>query len=616
MDAVVMGTLSPRACLFLTAVAVLMCGSTSGQEICANGVDDDSDGLIDLNDTLDCLCASSGWGSEVLSIIPNPSFEEYSCLPVNASDLFCATGWEQATDGTSDYFHNLGYLPNSVPLPIPNGDACAGGYIERNRFGPGLHYLEYVGACLPQPLLAGQEYTLHFNIAGVQTDYMVEELFPITVGPVPITLFGLPVCVPFPLYTNSLCPLGWSVLGTVNHQPDGTWHDVAITFTPPVDMNTVMLGGPCEPPTDYDVGGDSVALYEIPYFFYDNLVLNTSTLFSTITLDGSICSSDAVLMGHPAVGSTSYQWYLEGVALVGETDSLLDLYANGLGTGEYQFATVTDTTCIISSFVVEPPTPIIPLIVAEPAIGCAPLLVSFEDATVGVVIDSCIWSFGDNSQATGCDQEHLYTQPGSYDVTLFITTAEGCTFDTTYVDLITAVAPPTAGITATPQPAPVENPVITFVDNSSVDAVTWEWDFDTIAPYNANTPGVIVTYPSQPGTYPVVLIVTNAEGCSDTVWTHVVIGAVGMLEMPNVFSPNGDGVNDVFIPVGLFPGDSRLTIFNRWGQEVFVTTKVTSGWNGKIEGALAPEGTYYWVGEGHSAVGVPPVRTGHVTLLR
>ena len=106
-------------------------------------------------------------------------------------------------------------------------------------------------------------------------------------------MFGLTTCPTFPVGSESGCPQGWTVLGSVTHQPDGQWHQVTITFTPTADINAVMIGGPCDPPADYDVG--LFALENLPYFFYDGLTLNQSALFTSVTLTGSLCTNDIVL---------------------------------------------------------------------------------------------------------------------------------------------------------------------------------------------------------------------------------------------------------------------------------------------------------------------------------
>jgi len=77
------------------------------QEICNNALDDDMDGLINLNDD-DCDCSGFG-GSEISSLIPNPSFEEMSCCPGPPAMLSCAENWIQSSLATSDYFNLCGF---------------------------------------------------------------------------------------------------------------------------------------------------------------------------------------------------------------------------------------------------------------------------------------------------------------------------------------------------------------------------------------------------------------------------------------------------------------------------------------------------------------------------
>ena len=74
-------------------------------EICDNALDDDGDGMIDLNDE-DCFCEMQ----IPESLIPNPSFEEQNCCPSERSQLNCATDWIQASDPTTDLIHDCGWV--------------------------------------------------------------------------------------------------------------------------------------------------------------------------------------------------------------------------------------------------------------------------------------------------------------------------------------------------------------------------------------------------------------------------------------------------------------------------------------------------------------------------
>ncbi|MFO0362634.1 MAG: gliding motility-associated C-terminal domain-containing protein, partial [Flavobacteriales bacterium] len=91
----------------------------------------------------------------------------------------------------------------------------------------------------------------------------------------------------------------------------------------------------------------------------------------------------------------------------------------------------------------------------------------------------------------------------------------------------------------------------------------------------------------------------------------VVIGSDGGLNMPTIFSPNGDSDNARFRPFEEFPGDWTLIIWNRWGTELFRTDDITSGWSGED----ASEGTYYWLAEPRNGQQGKAI-SGYVALVR
>jgi len=114
---------------FLLAFLLLSAGIRPAElpappEICDNGVDDDMDGLIDIQDD-DCVCPE--W--KPISLTPNPSFELQDCCPVEPSSVNCASGWVQASKATPDYFHNCNYSGSDIfdlPHPIPDGEGFVG----------------------------------------------------------------------------------------------------------------------------------------------------------------------------------------------------------------------------------------------------------------------------------------------------------------------------------------------------------------------------------------------------------------------------------------------------------------------------------------------------------
>ncbi|MBP7512931.1 MAG: gliding motility-associated C-terminal domain-containing protein [Flavobacteriales bacterium] len=89
---------------------------------------------------------------------------------------------------------------------------------------------------------------------------------------------------------------------------------------------------------------------------------------------------------------------------------------------------------------------------------------------------------------------------------------------------------------------------------------------------------------------------TGEGGClvTDSVMITVVDCST-YIEMPNVFSPNGDGENDRFVPVRMNGvATAHLDVFNRWGQRIFSTDRIAVGWGGASEGSAVPDGVYFW----------------------
>lgn len=92
---------------------------------------------------------------------------------------------------------------------------------------------------------------------------------------------------------------------------------------------------------------------------------------------------------------------------------------------------------------------------------------------------------------------------------------------------------------------------------------------------------------------------------------------VSKLVMPNTFTPNGDGLNDFFIPITFeHINDAHLTISNRWGNPVFETSVPEAGWNGIFGGNDCSEGVYFWEINYSDVSGGEQTKHGFVTLQR
>jgi gliding motility-associated-like protein len=156
---------------------------------------------------------------------------------------------------------------------------------------------------------------------------------------------------------------------------------------------------------------------------------------------------------------------------------------------------------------------------------------------------------------------------------------------------------PTADFTITPDPTLAQNGGGIFINDiiemadSSLLTTVWDWNFGDGNTSSASNP--FHTY-SAVGDYDVTLIVTSGLDCKDTLIQS--LSVVEGIIVPNVFTPNGDGFNDVFDIRTSDVGPFKIEIYNRWGNVIFETVAPEVSWDGMTRaGVAAPAGTYYFV---------------------
>jgi gliding motility-associated-like protein len=154
---------------------------------------------------------------------------------------------------------------------------------------------------------------------------------------------------------------------------------------------------------------------------------------------------------------------------------------------------------------------------------------------------------------------------------------------------VVTVTSPKVTFTTTPDTIPGGQYVV-FV-NKSTGATSYYWSFGDgtsstdSATYHQYTPA---------GSYVVYLIGTNTKGCADTAWDTVYV--TEGIYVPNVFTPNGDGQNDVFHITASGLKEYSIEIFNRWGQKVFEADSPNIDWTGRsISGVEESDGSYYYI---------------------
>jgi gliding motility-associated-like protein len=241
-----------------------------------------------------------------------------------------------------------------------------------------------------------------------------------------------------------------------------------------------------------------------------------------------------------------------------------------------------------------------PVLIVQPDmfLGCTPAEIFFDNRSVPV--DSTylvIWDYGDGTRDTGIiSPTHAYKEPGTYDVTLQITSPIGCYIEATFPNWIRVSQSPTAGFSCDPDTLLSNiNNTVKFIDESK-DAYRWFWDFGGLDASSLQSP--TFTFPDT-GMYRVLQVVTHPQGCKDTLSKIIDIRPEVRWFMPNAFTPNGDGQNDGFYGKGLLDGvsDFNMTIWNRWGELIFETNSPTEQWNGRVKnaGGMSPAGVYVYL---------------------
>ena len=306
-------------------------------------------------------------------------------------------------------------------------------------------------------------------------------------------------------------------------------------------------------------------------------------------LDTLICPGSTITL--TASGANTYSWNGNVV--------------NGVPFVPIQSATytVTGTSAdgCIATDQVSVQLELIPNVTFSPNItfGCSPVTVTFTNETQN--LSGCSWDFGDGTVLNGCGPvTHTYTSEAGitcFNVVLTGTTANNCVTSKTEYDLICVEALPVAEFTSSQFTMPNSNTTCEF-SNFSTGAFNYTWTFGDGA--NSVETSPTHTYPNNEYVdYFITLIAYSPSGCTDTATLKVNVVEQLLYYIPNTFTPDGDEVNQTFLPVfssGIDIYEFTLLIFNRWGELIFESHDASKGWNGRYgnEGNLVQDDTYVW----------------------
>jgi len=244
-------------------------------------------------------------------------------------------------------------------------------------------------------------------------------------------------------------------------------------------------------------------------------------------------------------------------------------------------------------------------------IACDNAPIDFSDISFisSGTITNWEYSFEAGNSSSDQNPSYIFSNAGTFPVTLIVTSALGC--EGTVTNNVVVNPSPTAAFTINPNPALLlEN--VTYTDNSTGNQlVDWYWNFGN--GQGSNAQNTTNNY-SDGGDYIISLIITDINGCQDTAMTIISIALLPVL--PTGFTPNGDNENDVFIIRGGPFKTVDFKIYNNWGQLIYTSTNANEGWNGTYQSENAPMGVYTWTFTVEMSNGQVIKKSGDVTLMR
>lgn len=231
------------------------------------------------------------------------------------------------------------------------------------------------------------------------------------------------------------------------------------------------------------------------------------------------------------------------------------------------------------------------------ASGKAPLKYQWQDAL-------------GNTVATTIDLPNAL--PGSYVLT--ITDANGCLTKVGTGNSLNVVAKNKVKVSFTVNPDKGEVPILIQFANATVGAINYNWNFGNSETSKEKNPSYTYT---QRGLFKACLVADDGAKCFDTACTTIDAYITSAFIIPNVFTPNNDGTNDILTIIGKGIVSLHAEIFNRWGQKEYEWDTPNGGWDGRsASGKPSPDGTYYVIIRATGVDGKNLLEKGSFTLLR
>ncbi|MBS1650412.1 MAG: gliding motility-associated C-terminal domain-containing protein [Bacteroidetes bacterium] len=350
----------------------------------------------------------------------------------------------------------------------------------------------------------------------------------------------------------------------------------------------------------------------------------TPIQFTQTPSNQTICNGDSVkfLMGSQGgSGNYAYSWNPQvflaaanGSFVIGKPSGTT-VY-NVLG---YDIACPTNT--ISYGFTVQVNQAPQPNLILNKLEGCQPFCLPLNSHTQGQAA-LITYDFGGTTQVQNDSITYCINQPGTYKLKIITKGLNGCSGIYAYPRPIIVDPLPGSDFNWTPDQPTINENRVTFIPSNKAGVVlAYHWQFlnPAVQALDTSADKTPARMYEQLGKYPVMLVSTTDKGCKDTAVKFLEINDDFVVYIPNTFTPNGDGLNDMFTVKGsgVLTNGFSMNVFDRWGALIYSTSDITKGWDGTFKGINAQEGVYVYKIKVNSANGQGKKDyVGHVTLLR
>lgn len=231
---------------------------------------------------------------------------------------------------------------------------------------------------------------------------------------------------------------------------------------------------------------------------------------------------------------------------------------------------------------------------------CGPGFVSFTNTTPSEFWGNCAWVIAGDTITQCAGLDYFFGQDSTYEVGLIVNSPAGCESELFISDYLTVLPVPESDFTMNPDKPTIARNEVHFNNMSQGTGLTYDWSFGDFYFTSEENPTVELPIENGPDSWYACLSTTNEVGCVDSLCMPLILYPDILSYIPNTFTPDGDGLNDLFYPV-LYGADSteyNLTIYDRLGKKVFYTEDINAKWNGsnpRTTDYFVPDGVYHYV---------------------